>query len=431
MRIRTLFLPMFPFLALMAITAHAQADDDNQKWQRSEQRSNTQQRDQIQPQRGQDQFQRQGSSQQSERYQGQSVQQMDPNQRQSQNQREFPTQSRRDSDSQNQPSNWQKGQMNQDRQLQQEQSKDTKQKWQSGSEWNSDDKDVKDQNDRRYKDTQNLNQNWDKSSQKVDQNPDLNKDWDKNTQKRDQNPDLNRDSKGDSQYTKDNYKKRESDWKNRGSSVRKSYTERREHHHIFDDHYWSSFRSRHHNWYFDRHFHWHSSPSWQNVVVWFPRQWDRPIMYYYGSNGTIYYSNNIDTYNYIPVSPGQFTARSAYNLATSAPSVSARQADWMPLGTFAITYDSDSQDEPQEYISLAISKNGAITGAYAKVGENIPLQIEGAIDDKTQRVAWKFIGQDWPVMETGLYNLTKDESTLLIHSSPDRSEARLLVRLEK
>jgi len=37
------------------------------------------------------------------------------------------------------------------------------------------------------------------------------------------------------------------------------------------------------------------------------------------------------------------------------------------------------------------------------------------VDQKNQRVAWSIKGKKWPIMETGLANLTKDTSGALIH----------------
>jgi hypothetical protein len=51
------------------------------------------------------------------------------------------------------------------------------------------------------------------------------------------------------------------------------------------------------------------------------------------------------------------------------------------------------------------------------------------VDKKTQRVAWSIGEKKDIVFETGLPNLTKDESTILIHYGKDRTEQMILVRL--
>jgi len=48
-----------------------------------------------------------------------------------------------------------------------------------------------------------------------------------------------------------------------------------------------------------------------------------------------------------------------------------------------------------------------------------------------QRVAFTVDDNKTNVVETGLYNLTKDEAPALIHFGKDRTEQWLLVRLHK
>ena len=50
---------------------------------------------------------------------------------------------------------------------------------------------------------------------------------------------------------------------------------------------------------------------------------------------------------------------------------------------------------------------------------------------QTQRAAWTIGNKKNDVMETGLYNLTKDEVPALLHYGKDRTEQWLLVRVEQ
>jgi hypothetical protein len=50
-------------------------------------------------------------------------------------------------------------------------------------------------------------------------------------------------------------------------------------------------------------------------------------------------------------------------------------------------------------------------------------------DKKSQRVAWTIAGQQRPVMETGLSNLTQDTSPALIHFADGQTQQSLMVRL--
>ena len=52
------------------------------------------------------------------------------------------------------------------------------------------------------------------------------------------------------------------------------------------------------------------------------------------------------------------------------------------------------------------------------------------MDRKTQRAAWTVGGRKAPVYEAGIANLTKDETTMLVHFSKDKSQQMTLVRIE-
>jgi hypothetical protein len=103
--------------------------------------------------------------------------------------------------------------------------------------------------------------------------------------------------------------------------------------------------------------------------------------------------------------------------------------DWMPLGLYALT-DDKSTAAPTQYVQLVISKSGAVGGELHDLTTDTSTPVEGSIDQKTQRVAWKISGTD-TVMETGLYNLTQSETPVLIHEEgTGKTTQRLLARIE-
>ena len=89
------------------------------------------------------------------------------------------------------------------------------------------------------------------------------------------------------------------------------------------------------------------------------------------------------------------------------------------------------QEEIKVTLQLAVTKNGAIGGTFMNSDGNVVLDITGAVDKKTQRVALKIEGNDAVVVETSLYNLTNDEVPMLVHFGPDRQEPRTLIRLKQ
>jgi hypothetical protein len=82
-------------------------------------------------------------------------------------------------------------------------------------------------------------------------------------------------------------------------------------------------------------------------------------------------------------------------------------------------------------VQLAVSKEGIIAGTFFNDITDSSRPLEGMVDQKTQRAVWKFADEKNPefVMETGIYNLTKDEATALLHFGPDKTQTWLMIRL--
>jgi hypothetical protein len=117
-------------------------------------------------------------------------------------------------------------------------------------------------------------------------------------------------------------------------------------------------------------------------------------------------------------------------LAGAAPAAETNQnAQWLPLGVFGLM--PTGQKSPQMVFQLAVDKNGVIRGNYYDPATKTNEAVEGAVDKKNQRVAWHVAGNKDMVIETGLYNLTQDESTALIHLGPDRTQQDLMVRMKQ
>jgi hypothetical protein len=101
--------------------------------------------------------------------------------------------------------------------------------------------------------------------------------------------------------------------------------------------------------------------------------------------------------------------------------------DWMPLGIYAVT-DEKSTAEPTKYVQLLVSKSGAVGGEVHDLAADTSTPVTGAVDQPSQRVAWK-VGDTDTVMETGLYNLTQSETPILIHEGGKTRQA-MMARIE-
>ena len=82
-------------------------------------------------------------------------------------------------------------------------------------------------------------------------------------------------------------------------------------------------------------------------------------------------------------------------------------------------------------MQLAISKEGIIAGTLQNTATDGADEVEGMIDRESGRAAWARVGDDWPIMETGIANLTEDDAPALLHFEDGQSQQWLMVRLEE
>ena len=104
--------------------------------------------------------------------------------------------------------------------------------------------------------------------------------------------------------------------------------------------------------------------------------------------------------------------------------------EWLPMGTFAVVADGN-QRESQRILQLATSRTGRIRGNLVDTKNDKAIELYGAVDPETQRVAFKLKGNDHVVAESGLWNLTQETVPILVHANQDRTEERTLVRLSQ
>lgn len=151
-------------------------------------------------------------------------------------------------------------------------------------------------------------------------------------------------------------------------------------------------------------------------------------MYYdYGNNVT--YQNDNVYVNGEDVGTSQQYYDQAADLATTGAEANApSDGDWLPLGVFSLS----KSDHPSSnlVVQLAVNKEGIIRGNYTDTVTEQTQTIQGSVDKKTQRVAFTVGDNKTTIVETGIYNLTKDEAPVLMHFGQDRTEQWLLVRLK-
>ena len=102
------------------------------------------------------------------------------------------------------------------------------------------------------------------------------------------------------------------------------------------------------------------------------------------------------------------------------------------MGIFALTQkDEESAEDSTLFLQLAISKEGIIAGTFQNTSTDESFEVEGTVDAKSQRAAWGPVGEDWPIMETGVYNLTENESGALLHFEDGQTQQWTMFRLDE
>ncbi len=165
--------------------------------------------------------------------------------------------------------------------------------------------------------------------------------------------------------------------------------------------------------------------SWSNAADWvgcdlLPEDYD------YGSS-VLYQGGNV----YVEGQPaGSYTQYydQASSLAASGDAKQSEKADWLSLGVFGMV--QGQQTDPTMIFQLAVNHQGAIRGNFYNTVTDATEPVHGAVDKKTQRVAWTMGDNKSTIIDTGLANLTKDEAPALMHFGKDRTQQWLLVRLK-
>ena len=77
-----------------------------------------------------------------------------------------------------------------------------------------------------------------------------------------------------------------------------------------------------------------------------------------------------------------------------------------------------------------LSKQGVVSGTFENTNSGESQTLEGMVDEDSQRAAWGVEGNQRPIIETGISNLTQDTAPALIHFADGQIQQWLLVRGE-
>jgi hypothetical protein len=200
---------------------------------------------------------------------------------------------------------------------------------------------------------------------------------------------------------------------------------------LFDDHWWG-------NWY--PGYGWATSNPWWwwapatvGFVTGFVSGAATSEPYYsdYGVT-TVYQGDTVYVDGQPAGSTKEYTEKAvalANKVESAPPPTPAKKEgsdEWLPLGVWALT--QEEKGDAVMFFQISVSKDGVISGAYKNTLIGTTEQIVGSVDTKTQVAAWR-IGQNGEtVIETGLFNLTRDVTSVAVHFK-DNTQTWLMVRL--
>jgi hypothetical protein len=151
----------------------------------------------------------------------------------------------------------------------------------------------------------------------------------------------------------------------------------------------------------------------------------QPATYDYGAN-VVAQPSGVYVNGEPAGSPQEYAAQ-AGQIAAAGAAQPDPNAVWQPLGVFAMV--ADPQAQPTDLFQLAVNAQGQIRGNYHNVQSNETTPLSGSVDAKTQRAAWTIGGDQLPVYEAGIANLTQDQTAMLLHTPDGQQKQFTLVRL--
>jgi hypothetical protein len=166
-------------------------------------------------------------------------------------------------------------------------------------------------------------------------------------------------------------------------------------------------------------------PTWPVLASWVGIA-AAPVVYDYGT--AIVYRDNTVYVNGAPTATAEEYAAQASTLAARGSAAEAGEDDWRALGVFALVQGTEKTSN--ELFQLAVNPAGVVRGNYYNALADTTLPVSGSVDKKTQRVAWTIDKGKSRVFETGLANLTKGETAVLVHFGKDATQQWSLVRVD-
>jgi hypothetical protein len=152
-----------------------------------------------------------------------------------------------------------------------------------------------------------------------------------------------------------------------------------------------------------------------------------PVYYDYGSN-VVYQGDSVYANGDAIATQEQYAQQAMTIADTGKQAPATTQEEWLPLGMFVMI--QGEQVIGTDLFQLAVNKSGVIRGNYFNALSGTTLTVYGSVDKKTGRAAWTVGDRKEPVFEAGFANLTRSETTMLVHFGTERTQQWTLVRID-
>ncbi len=152
------------------------------------------------------------------------------------------------------------------------------------------------------------------------------------------------------------------------------------------------------------------------------------IYYNYGDNVT-YQDGNVYYDGQQYASEDEYADQASEIAAAGEDLKPSEDEKWQSLGVFAMVKGDETTSN--DIFQLALNKDCVLRGNYYNATTDASTPVTGSLQKETQRVAWTMDGKPDVVYDTGLLNLTQDETTMLVHFGKDRTEQYKLFRVEQ
>ncbi|QDT62694.1 hypothetical protein SV7mr_52440 [Stieleria bergensis] len=197
---------------------------------------------------------------------------------------------------------------------------------------------------------------------------------------------------------------------------------------VYGRHFWNRYPWR---WGWHRYpVNWYRWASVPLITSWCFRVNTQPVYYSYGDN--IYYEgDNVYYENNVIASADEYAAQ-AQEIAAAVPDdVDTDDVEWLPLGIFSVMERDGDAEDATLFLQLAVNKDGIIAGTVQNTTTDDAFEVEGTVDKESQRAAWGPVGKPWPIMETGIYNLSENATDVLLHFEGGETQQWSLARLDE